>query len=96
PATYVKNVKRPLCILSSVNDSRTPMKPVLAYAMELLNQGGTFELHAIPDMGHLLTSTKNLMDIVYPTISFLQKRFPPTSAAGGHPAPDRGQAPAFP
>ena len=83
PVTYVKNVKRPVCILSSQNDSRTPMKPVLAYAMELLGQGGTFELHAIPDMGHLLTSTRNLMDIVYPTISFLHKRFPPSGPPEG-------------
>ena len=78
PSYYVKKVKRPLCILSSQNDSRTPMKPVLAYAGELLNQGSTFEFHAVPDMGHLLTSARNLMNIVHPTISFLGKNFPPT------------------
>jgi len=81
PITYVKNVRRPVCILTSVNDTRTPMLPVLEYARELLEHGGVFELHAIPDMGHLLTSTQDVMDIVLPTVTFLHRRFPPAGSS---------------
>lgn len=78
PITYVKNVRRPVCILTSANDSRTPMQPVLEYAKRLLEQGSTFELHAIPDMGHLMTTTQEVMDILFPAITFLHRRFPPS------------------
>ncbi len=81
PITYVKNVRRPVCILTSVNDSRTPMLPVLEYAKNLLEQGAVFEMHAIPDMGHLLTTTQDAMDIVLPAIAFLHRRFPPTRSS---------------
>ncbi len=77
PRTYVKNVHQPLCLISSQNDSRTPMKPVLRYAMALLEQGSRFELHAIPDMGHALWTTENMMNVTYPMITFLIKEFPP-------------------
>ena len=76
PITCVKNVRRPLCIISSQNDSRTPMKPVLKYAMALLNQRGKFELHSVPDMGHVVRTTQDVMDIVLPVITFLDKQFP--------------------
>jgi pimeloyl-ACP methyl ester carboxylesterase len=76
PITYVKNVKKPLCIISSQNDSRTPMMPVLRYAMALQANGAKFELHSVPDMGHAIRTTKDIMDIVYPMIAFLQKEFP--------------------
>ncbi len=76
PVTHVKNVKKPVCIISSQNDSRTPMKPVLKYAMNLLDRGVKFELHSVPDMGHMVRSTQDVMDIVYPTIAFLQRQFP--------------------
>ena len=78
PITYVKNVTRPVCILSSQNDSRTPLPPVLRYVTNLQDQGGTFELHVVPDMGHLMVTTQDMMDIVYPMVAFLHKRFPPT------------------
>ncbi len=77
PITHVKNVKKPVCIISSQNDSRTPMKPVLRYAMSLLDQGVKFELHSVPEMGHLMRSSQDVMDIVYPAIGFLQRQFPP-------------------
>ena len=77
PMTYVKNVRQPLCLISSQNDSRTPMKPVLRYAMTLLEQGSRFELHAIPDMGHALWTTESMMNVTYPMIAFLAKEFPP-------------------
>ena len=78
PITYAKNVRRPLCIVTSQNDSRTPMMPVLRYAMMLQESGAKFELHSIPDMGHTIRTTKDVMDIVYPMIMFLQREFPPT------------------
>jgi dipeptidyl aminopeptidase/acylaminoacyl peptidase len=77
PLTYVKNVRQPLCLISSQNDSRTPMKPVLRYAMALLEQGSRFELHAIPDMGHALWTMESMMNVTYPMITFLVRDFPP-------------------
>ncbi len=76
PITYVKNVKKPICIIASQNDTRTPIKPVLRYALELANNSGPFELHSIPDMGHSTGSTQDLVDILLPGIAFLRKRFP--------------------
>ena len=80
PITYAKNVKRPVCIITSQNDSRTPIKPVLRYAMELANLAGTFELHALPDMGHNVGSTQGLIDILLPGLAFLHKQFPADAA----------------
>jgi len=76
PITYVKNVKKPMCIISSQNDSRTPMRPVLRYAMNLLDQGVKFELHSVPEMGHLWRTSEEILSVVYPTIAFLQRQFP--------------------
>ncbi len=42
PITYVKNVKKPICIIASQNDTRTPIKPVLRYALELALPGIAF------------------------------------------------------
>ena len=80
PITYAKIVKRPVCIITSQNDSRTPIKPVLRYAMELANLAGTFELHALPDMGHNVGSTQGLIDILLPGLAFLHKQFPADAA----------------
>lgn len=76
PITYVRNIKKPVCIITSQNDSRTPMKPVLRYAMELLNQGTKFELHSVPDMGHVFRTTRDIMDVLIPAAAFLQREFP--------------------
>ena len=77
PLTYVNNVRRPLCILSSQNDSRTPLKPVLRYVMELASHPGTFEFHALPDMGHREGTVQDVVDSLVPGIAFLQNKFPP-------------------
>ena len=77
PITYAENVKRPVCIIASQNDSRTPMMPVLHYAEKLQERGAKFELHSIPDMGHAIRTTKDEMNLVYPVITFLQREFPP-------------------
>jgi hypothetical protein len=34
-------------------------------------------------MGHTIRTTKDVMDIVYPMIAFLQKEFPPTAVKQG-------------
>jgi dipeptidyl aminopeptidase/acylaminoacyl peptidase len=52
------------------------MLPALNYVTKLLNQAATFELFVIPDMGHLLITTQDIMDIVLPTVTFLHQRFP--------------------
>jgi dipeptidyl aminopeptidase/acylaminoacyl peptidase len=77
PITYVENVRRPVCIIAAQNDSRTPIKPVLRYAMELARQSKAFELHSTPDTGHAPGSTQELMDMILPAVTFLQRQFPP-------------------
>lgn len=76
PILYAKSVKKPVCIIASQNDSRTPMKPVLHYAMELQNAGAEFEIHSTAEQGHALTTTSSFMDNILPALTFLHKQFP--------------------
>jgi len=80
PVTYVKNVRKPVCIIASQNDSRTPLKPVLRYVTELANQQGSFEFHTMPDMGHAVNTAQGLIDVLLPGIMFLHRRFAPEVA----------------
>lgn len=80
PITYARNVRKPLCIITSQNDSRTPIRPVLRYALELADRSGAFELHSIPDMGHSVDTTRGLVEMLFPAITFLRKQFPPDVA----------------
>lgn len=81
PITYAKNVSKPVCIITSQNDSRTPLNPVLRYATELAAKSGTFELHVQPDQGHVTGSTQALVDIILPAVNFLQRQFPSDNPA---------------
>ncbi|MHA1617010.1 MAG: alpha/beta fold hydrolase [Candidatus Njordarchaeales archaeon] len=71
--TYIENLKAPLCIIHPQNDSRTPLRPVLKYVSKLLELGKTFELHVIPDMGHLINRVEDAVKILFPAIIFLDK-----------------------
>ncbi len=73
PIKYVDKVRAPLCIIHPQNDSRTPLKPVLRYVEELLKHGATFEVHVIPDMGHVVKTVEDVMRILLPAILFLNK-----------------------
>lgn len=72
---FVKNVKVPLCIVHSQNDSRTPLMPVLKYAQELQSLNRRFEMHVIPDMGHSVTSVKDAVDLIFPAFTFLKRLY---------------------
>ncbi len=73
PITYADNVKAPLCIIHPQNDTRTPLKPVLRYVEKLLKKKTTFEMHVVPDMGHVIRTTDDIMKILLPAILFLDK-----------------------
>ena len=73
PITYVENVRAPLCIVHPQNDTRTPLKPVLRYVSRLLELGRAFELHVIPDMGHVVTRVEDALKILLPALMFLEK-----------------------
>jgi pimeloyl-ACP methyl ester carboxylesterase len=75
PVTYVENVKAPLCIIHSQNDTRTPLVPILKYALKL-PKGVPFELHVKPDLGHAVASVDDVMNIVFPAVEFLGKYLP--------------------
>ncbi len=70
---FANKLKAPLCILHPQNDSRTPLKPVLKYCMKLLENGKTFELHIVPDMGHMVIKMDDALKILFPAIIFLEK-----------------------
>jgi len=73
PITYVENVKAPLCIIQSQNDSRTPALPILKYSLRLQELGKKFELHLIPDMGHIPYTMDDVMKVVLPVVLFLER-----------------------
>jgi dipeptidyl aminopeptidase/acylaminoacyl peptidase len=66
-------LKVPLCIIHPQNDTRTPLKPVLKYAMKLLELGKTFELHVLPDAGHAVTKMDDALKLLLPAAIFLEK-----------------------
>ncbi len=70
---YADKIKAPLCIIHPQNDSRTPLKPVLKFVNKLLELNKRFEVHIIPDMGHLITTSEDLINILWPAIVFLKK-----------------------
>jgi dipeptidyl aminopeptidase/acylaminoacyl peptidase len=73
PITYVENVRAPLCIIQSQNDSRTPALPILKYSQRLQELGKEFELHLIPDMGHIPYTMDDVMKVVLPAVLFLER-----------------------
>lgn len=73
PIEYVDGVKAPLCIVHPQNDSRTLLKPVLRYIEKLLENKATFELHVIPDMGHVMRSIDDVFRVLLPAVVFLNK-----------------------
>ena len=74
PITYVQNVRVPLCLFQAQNDTRTPLAPVLRY-VQRLPKDVPFELHVKPDLGHATSTTEDLLNILDPTIGFLEKYF---------------------
>ncbi|BBG26119.1 Acylamino-acid-releasing enzyme [Sulfuracidifex tepidarius] len=73
PITYVNNVRSPICIIHSQNDSRTPLIPVLKYIQKLQENKKTFYLHVIPNLGHTIYRKDDAVDIVLPALIFLKK-----------------------
>jgi len=76
PITYVQNVRVPLCLLQAQNDTRTPLAPILKYVQKL-PRGVPFEMHIKPDLGHAMSTTEDMLNIIDPTIAFLEKYFSP-------------------
>ncbi|BCU68051.1 acylaminoacyl-peptidase [Sulfolobales archaeon HS-7] len=72
PIAYVENVKAPVCIIAGQNDSRTPLRPILRYVEKLMNLGKSFEVHILPDAGHIPETKKDFASILIPTILFLK------------------------
>ncbi len=73
PITYAEKLKVPICIIQPQNDTRTPLKPIINYIQKLMEHGKTFELHVIPDMGHIIVKMDDAVKILYPAIIFLDK-----------------------
>ncbi|GAB6148610.1 alpha/beta hydrolase family protein [Stetteria hydrogenophila] len=73
PASYVDNLRDPLCIIHPQNDSRTPLKPVLRFMEKALEKGKSFEAHIAPDMGHAITTMEEAVKILLPALLFLAR-----------------------
>jgi pimeloyl-ACP methyl ester carboxylesterase len=75
PSSYVERVKAPLCIIHSQNDTRTPLAPVLKYALKL-PKDVSFEMHVKPDLGHAIASVDDVVNVVFPAVEFFSKHLP--------------------
>ncbi len=74
PITYVENIKAPICIIHPQNDSRCPLKPVMKFALKLMELGKPFELHVVPELGHAISlDNKNLLKFFIYAGMFLKK-----------------------
>jgi len=73
PITKAENLSKPLCIIQPQNDTRTPLKPVMKLAMKLLENGKSFEMHIIPDMGHIVSSIDDAVKILLPAMIFFRR-----------------------
>ncbi len=70
---FVEKLKTPLLIWHRANDSRVPLKPVLKYAMKLLDLNKNFELHVVSEEGHGPQKVENILKQTIYTIEFLRK-----------------------
>jgi len=75
PVSYAQNVRAPLCIIHSQNDTRTPLAPVLKYVQKLQQHEKSFELHVIPNLGHAIYTMRDAVDIILPALLFLKKLY---------------------
>ncbi|MHA1936458.1 MAG: prolyl oligopeptidase family serine peptidase, partial [Candidatus Thorarchaeota archaeon] len=72
PISRVDDVKAPLGISQTANDSRTPLAPVLEFANKLLARNHTLELHITPNAGHLSINKNELIRELAGRISFFK------------------------
>ena len=73
PIKYAANLKKPLCIITGQNDSRTPLKPVLQYIEKACSAGKTIEAHIVPNAGHIVKTNDDIANLVFPAVIFLKK-----------------------
>lgn len=70
---YIQDLGVPICILHPQNDTRTPLRPILIYVLKLIELGKSFELHVMPDMGHLIRKVDDAIKLLFPSIVFLKR-----------------------
>jgi dipeptidyl aminopeptidase/acylaminoacyl peptidase len=73
PINYIENLKEPLVIIHSQNDSRTPLQPILRFMSIALEKGKSFEAHIAPDMGHMVSTAEDVVNILLPALLFLER-----------------------
>ena len=73
PIYFTENIESPICMIHPQNDTRTPLKPILHFIERLLELNKSFELHILPDVGHILQTKRDLFKLIYPAIIFLDK-----------------------
>ncbi len=73
PITHVANLREPVCILASTNDTRTPVQPVLRFIEEAVRLGKSVEAHIAPDMGHAITRAEDAVRALLPGFLFLAR-----------------------
>lgn len=73
PTTKASNLRAPLAIIQPQNDTRTPLKPVLNLVNKLMEYGKTFQLHVVPDIGHAITRTDKLAEVLLYMLTFFER-----------------------
>ncbi len=73
PISKAENLKDPLCIVQPQNDTRTPLRPILKFVEKLQDLGKKYELHVVPDMGHVIISIDDAVKVLLPLLLFLKR-----------------------
>ena len=73
PITRVESLKDPLCIVQPENDTRTPLKPILNFVRRLHELGKRFELHVVPEMGHVINTVDDAIKVLLPMLLFIKR-----------------------
>ena len=71
PITHIDKLSEPLAMIHPLNDTRTPLKPVLKFVEKASEKGKSIELHVAPDMGHVVNTVEDAVKILLPALLFL-------------------------
>ena len=73
PVTHIDNLRDPLMIVHPLNDTRTPLRPVLKFVGKAAEKGKRIEMYVAPDMGHVINTAEDAMKILLPALLYLAR-----------------------
>ena len=76
PIYFLENLKAPLLMTASARDVRCPPTESREVARRLEKMGKEFEYHEYTDEGHWPRKRKNLMDLYWRSVEYLDRKIP--------------------